>query len=123
MSAESVIRCIGSLGRIANRTCLPRTAALRCALSRCRMAEPSRQVVAVRSAMTTSTPGVKDAVICPAACSALAALIWAGNLTMTGDAQGSWSSIVLPLLPAVGGVTSRFGQPGPLRPLSRGGED
>jgi hypothetical protein len=49
----------------------------------------------VRSAMTTVTPGVKDTLICPAACSALAALSWAGNVTMTGGAQGSWSAMFL----------------------------
>ena len=51
------------------------------------MAEPSRHVVEVRSATTTVTPGVNDALIRPAACSALAALIWAGNVTMTGGVR------------------------------------
>src|SRR6266404_3125463 len=63
---------------------------LRWALSRCRMAEQSRHAVQVRSAMTTVTPGVKAALICSAACSAVAASIWAGRVTMTGGEQVSW---------------------------------
>ena len=112
MSANSVIRCSGPPGRIANRTCPPRAVALRWALSRCRMAERSRHAVEVRSAMTTVTPGVKAALICSAACSAVAASIWAGRVTMTGGAQVSWPGMSVPLLPAGRGAARRAARPG-----------
>jgi hypothetical protein len=69
--------------------CIKAAAATMRALSRCRMAERSRHAVAVRSAMTTVTPGLEAALICPAACSAVAALIWGGKGHETGGAQVS----------------------------------
>src|SRR5258707_1079415 len=65
----------------------------------------------VRPAMTTVTPGVKAALICPAACSAVAALIWAGKVTMTGGAQVSWPGMSVPLLLAGRGATRRAARP------------
>ena len=43
----------------------------------------AQHAAAVRSAMTTLTPGVNAAVIWSAACSAAAASSWAGSVTMT----------------------------------------
>jgi hypothetical protein len=68
--------------------CIMAAAATMRALSRCRMAERSRHAVAVKSAMTTVTPGLKAALICPAACSAVA-LIWGGKGHETGGAKVS----------------------------------
>ena len=61
--------------------------------------------------MTTVTPGVKAALICSAACSAVAALIWAGRVTMTGGAQVSyferfWGDRDLPRYPRTRLLTS-----------------
>jgi len=61
--------------------------------------------------MTTVTPGVKAALICPAACSAVAALIWAGRVTMTGGAQVSWSNHVF-AVPSGRRATRRAAPPG-----------
>src|SRR5258707_12449646 len=82
------------------------------------MAEQSRHAVQVRSAMTTVTPGVKAALICPAACSAVAALIWAGRVTMMGGAQVSWPGMSVPLLPGGRGAARRAARPAAGWPMS-----